>query len=225
MARSAADLRGVRCSCRNHERPWHSAAVTTSAGIVALALAGPASATVDDLPMAVKNCETTGQVCAKTTLAVAITHGAPMMVEFTASPEHCSDIIAHIIVDGAEWGSNRVGPGQSDGGYEFRWTPGPTEYWCGQKAYLAAATPADWRRGRAASGWRPTSRRLAEPLRPRAPSGSAPCRCPWPRRPRRPAPAGAPRPPHGPLSARRRPSSPPRRARYPTGDPSPRDPR
>jgi hypothetical protein len=40
-------------------------------------------------------------------------------VEFTANPNHCSDMIAHVFINGQQWGSNIVHPGQSDGGYEI----------------------------------------------------------------------------------------------------------
>jgi len=48
-----------------------------------------------------------------------------MKVIFTANQNHCSDIIAHILVDGREYVSARVGPGQPDGGHVFRVSPGP----------------------------------------------------------------------------------------------------
>jgi hypothetical protein len=45
-------------------------------------------------------------------------------VEFTANQNHCADMIARVWIagpgyNGSEWGSNTVGPGQSDGGYEI----------------------------------------------------------------------------------------------------------
>jgi hypothetical protein len=48
-----------------------------------------------------------------------------MKVVFTANQNHCSDIIAHILVDGREYVSTKVGPGQPDGGHVFRVKPGP----------------------------------------------------------------------------------------------------
>lgn len=48
----------------------------------------------------------------------------PLFVEFQANANHCSDMIAHIAVDGNEWGAGRVGPGQRDGGYFIEVSPG-----------------------------------------------------------------------------------------------------
>jgi hypothetical protein len=48
-----------------------------------------------------------------------------MQVFFTANQNHCSDIIAHILVDGREYASTKVGPGQSDRGHVFRIKAGP----------------------------------------------------------------------------------------------------
>jgi hypothetical protein len=42
--------------------------------------------------------------------SVSVKTDGPLMVEFTANNNRCSDMIAHLIVDGREWGSNRVGP-------------------------------------------------------------------------------------------------------------------
>lgn len=47
-----------------------------------------------------------------------------MQVVFTANQNHCSDIIAHILVDGREYVSTKVGPGQRDGGHVFQVKPG-----------------------------------------------------------------------------------------------------
>ena len=40
-------------------------------------------------------------------------------VSFTANGNHCSDMIAHVIVDGQEVGSAQVGPGQSTPFYDL----------------------------------------------------------------------------------------------------------
>jgi hypothetical protein len=48
-----------------------------------------------------------------------------MEVVFTANQNHCSDIIAHIVVDGREYVSTKVGPGQRDGGHVFQIKAGP----------------------------------------------------------------------------------------------------
>lgn len=84
-----------------------------------LALAGPASAgPMSRYPMNVPDCKTSGQICSEQRTVSRSTGGEPVRVEFFADPAHCSDVIVHLIVDGEEWGSNTVSPGQSDGGYE-----------------------------------------------------------------------------------------------------------
>jgi len=103
-----------------------AAIAATATVLAALALAGPASAKpiVTDRHLEVSSCTPPGgQLCPQIP-SVTVNNGLfPMKVEFTGGPG-CSDIIAHIIVDGSEWGSNRVGPGQSDGGYEIPLPPG-----------------------------------------------------------------------------------------------------
>jgi len=97
-----------------------TAIVATATGFAALALAGPASAgTVTSKTLNVKDCLSTNQTCDNTPGAIVNTKGEHIRVEFIASTEHCSNIIAHIIVDGNEWGNKLVKPGQSDGGYEI----------------------------------------------------------------------------------------------------------
>ncbi|MBJ8343913.1 hypothetical protein [Antrihabitans sp. YC2-6] len=101
-----------------------SVAVATAAGLSAVAFAAPASAaTVTNHPIAVSNCNSTGQICAERP-TVTVNTNSGLKVEFTASRAHCSDMIAHIYIDGAEWGSAKVGPGQRDGGYFIPVTPG-----------------------------------------------------------------------------------------------------
>jgi hypothetical protein len=102
-------------------------------GIFVLGTASSAYATetlMQEKTIAVDNCSVvgSGQLCpspanlrdnwASTTQFTAPSRARTVKVEFTASPDHCSDIVAHIFVNGSEWGSNTVGPGQSDGGYE-----------------------------------------------------------------------------------------------------------
>lgn len=52
------------------------------------------------------------QVCKQVPTATVGAVLAPS-VSFTANGNHCSDMIAHVIVDGQEVGADRVGPGQS----------------------------------------------------------------------------------------------------------------
>ena len=56
--------------------------------------------------------------------SVSFTTDGPFMFEFEASNNHCSDMVAHITVDGNPWGSNGVGPGQRYGGYFVDTDPG-----------------------------------------------------------------------------------------------------
>src|SRR5687768_7104329 len=90
-------------------------------GGAVIALAGPAPARPPfpiNQSVGVANCsQPEGQLCPGIPSAVIDPRTPTVKVEFTANGDHCSDIIAHIIVDGQEWGSNVVAPGQSDGGY------------------------------------------------------------------------------------------------------------
>lgn len=99
-------------------------AVATATGCAAVMLAGPASAgpLVLDEYIEVPRCEPLGdsnQGCAQVVYRQAYIDSPSVKVEFTASRDHCSSILARVFVDGREWGSNVVGPGQSDGGYEI----------------------------------------------------------------------------------------------------------
>jgi hypothetical protein len=99
-------------------------AAITATGCAALVLAGPASAgpLVLDEYIEVPKCEPFGksyQGCAQVVYRQAYIDSPSVKVEFTASSSHCSSIIARVFVDGREWGSNVVRPGQRDGGYEI----------------------------------------------------------------------------------------------------------
>jgi hypothetical protein len=88
-------------------------AVTIACG--GLALAAPASAKpfTQDSYIEVPNCpQPQTQVCSTVPTATVGAVMAPA-VSFTANENHCSDMIAHIIVDGVEVGQGQVGPGQS----------------------------------------------------------------------------------------------------------------
>jgi hypothetical protein len=99
---------------------------TARAGILAatiacagLGLAAPASAKpfTQESYIEVPNCpQPQTQVCN----TVPTAHVGAVMspaVSFSANGNHCSDIIAHVIVDGQEVGSAQVGPGQSTPSY------------------------------------------------------------------------------------------------------------
>jgi len=95
-------------------------------GVTAVALAVPASAVNMSQYIEVPACEQPQtQFCTPVPSVDFTVHGErSILVEFTANQNHCADMVAHIIFDGTEWGSNRVGPGQSDGGYEIPVTRG-----------------------------------------------------------------------------------------------------
>lgn len=95
-----------------------TAAATAVTVIAALALAGPGSAApppkVVDQYVEVANCaQPSGQLCPGIPSAVFDPERPFIKVQFTANAGHCSDIIAHIIVEGQERGSIVVGPGQT----------------------------------------------------------------------------------------------------------------
>jgi hypothetical protein len=105
---------------------FRAGVATTAAGAAVLVLASPAWATIIDQYIDVPQCaEPQTQVCEQVpTVPFRAKYDGPILVEFTANQNHCADMIAHIIVDGTEWGSNTVGPGQRDGGYEIPMTKG-----------------------------------------------------------------------------------------------------
>jgi hypothetical protein len=110
-------------------------AAAAAIGAAAIVLAGPATADeklITEKYIASEECATVGagQLCPATpanywpTRTQFLARTPAIKVEFTANPNHCSDIIAHVFVsgpgyNGEEWGSNIVHPGQSDGGYEI----------------------------------------------------------------------------------------------------------
>jgi hypothetical protein len=104
--------------------------VAVAAAVSVLATAGPASADeklITEKYIATEDCSNVGagQWCPSnateywpTKTQFDAEHGS-IKVEFTANPNHCSDIVAHVYFDFKEWGSNVVHPGQTDGGYEI----------------------------------------------------------------------------------------------------------
>lgn len=97
-----------------------AAAVGTS-----LAVAGPASAGKFDEYLAVDCPQPYSQNCPVRDGMTAYTNG-PLFVTFTAdtNPPSCAPGKARIFIDGSEWGSAVVWPGQNDGGYYMDVAPG-----------------------------------------------------------------------------------------------------
>jgi hypothetical protein len=109
---------------RNRKTIARNALVAIATGFAALALAPVASADLVAANIGVESCpEPRTQLCTPIPTVTIETTG-PLFVEFEASKDHCADMIAHIFLDGREWGSNVVGPGQRDGGYFIMTTPG-----------------------------------------------------------------------------------------------------
>jgi hypothetical protein len=101
------------------------AAVATACALTALSLAGPAAAVpsgdgdhiayqqITDDYIEVANCQTTTQICPEIAFVSYWFDTNVAIVDFTANRNHCSDIIAHFMVDGYEVGFRVVGPGQT----------------------------------------------------------------------------------------------------------------
>jgi hypothetical protein len=90
-------------------------AVVAVTGITALALAGPASAKPfsQDSYIEVPQCQpATSQLCPQIPTASVGAIMSPT-VSFTANTNHCSDIIAHVFIDGVEFGSDLLDPGET----------------------------------------------------------------------------------------------------------------
>ena len=87
----------------------------TATGVAGVALAGPASAKpfVQDSYIEVPQCHpATSQLCPQIPTASIGAIMAPT-VTFTANSNHCSDIIAHVFIDGVEFGSDLLEPGET----------------------------------------------------------------------------------------------------------------
>jgi hypothetical protein len=102
-----------------------AAAVAVAAGFTALALASPASASKFDKHLAQDCPQPYSQNCPPRQGMTAYTNG-PLFVAFTAdgNPPACAPGRARIFLDGKEWGSAVVQPGQNDRGYFIQATPG-----------------------------------------------------------------------------------------------------
>jgi hypothetical protein len=107
-----------------HKAFARTATVAAATGFATLAFAGTASAQVMDRPIGIGQCEQPQTQTCKQIPSVTVSTDGPLMVEFQANNNHCSDIVANILIDGREWGSNVVGPGQRDGGYFIPTSPG-----------------------------------------------------------------------------------------------------
>ncbi|MDT5340012.1 MAG: hypothetical protein QOD90_5517 [Mycobacterium sp.] len=103
-----------------------TAALAAAVGCTALALASPASAQKTDRHYAVDCPQPFSQTCDKKTQGLSMPTTGPLFVSFTADPNPpaCAPGRARIFIDGNEWGSNIVQPGQNDGGYFIQTSPG-----------------------------------------------------------------------------------------------------
>jgi hypothetical protein len=110
------------------------AMIAAAAGVTALALASPASAETYDKRIAVDCPQPYSQTCNKSA-GIDVPGDGPLFVTFTGDPGGCAGIIEHVIVNGKEWASTQVGPGQNDGGFLI----GASDYpqWPDRKAHVA----------------------------------------------------------------------------------------
>jgi hypothetical protein len=102
-------------------------ACVVSCAAISLAVTAPAKPLIDiDQYIEVPNCNVAEgtELCPQIPTLSVDPETERMKVVFTANQNHCSDIIAHILVDGREYVSTKVGPGQPDGGHVFRVKPG-----------------------------------------------------------------------------------------------------
>ncbi|EKF25366.1 hypothetical protein C731_0603 [Mycolicibacterium hassiacum DSM 44199] len=98
---------------------------TAAAGVAAMGLAAPAAAEKFDQRIAVDCPKPYSQNCPPRK-GIEVPTWGPLFVTFTADPgpRQCAPIRARIFIDGKEWGSNVVWPGQNDGGYFIQASPG-----------------------------------------------------------------------------------------------------
>jgi hypothetical protein len=101
------------------------AACATMIGVAALGLAAPASAEKFDQRVAVDCPKPFSQNCPPRR-GIEVPTWGPLFVTFTADPgpRQCAPIRARIFIDGREWGSKVVNPGENDGGYFIQASPG-----------------------------------------------------------------------------------------------------
>jgi hypothetical protein len=102
-----------------------AAALAAAGCAAALALAGPASAEKYDRHFAQDCPPPFSQNCSPQPSVNVATKG-PLFVTFTAdgNPPSCAPGKARIFIDGGEWGSAVLQPGQNDGGYYIDTSPG-----------------------------------------------------------------------------------------------------
>ena len=89
--------------------------IVAAAGAATLVLAGPASAKpfVQESYIEVPQCQpATAQLCPQIPTASIGAIMSPT-VSFTTNTNHCSDIIAHVFIDGVEVGSDLLEPGET----------------------------------------------------------------------------------------------------------------
>ena len=95
---------------------WLAGGLLTTAMVVALvawAVTSDHNKVQQIFPIGVERCDPPPkQLCTPIPSVAVPTGDQYLTVEFIASPNGCSDMIAHVIVDGREWGSDRLGPGQ-----------------------------------------------------------------------------------------------------------------
>lgn len=86
-----------------------------ASGVALLGVAAPASAAVHDSSLVIATCTKASynpQICTDKPVKKVFANG-DMFVKFTASPAHCSNIIARVYIDGLEEGSKFLRPGES----------------------------------------------------------------------------------------------------------------
>lgn len=103
-----------------------TAVLATAGCAAALALAGPASAGVYDKHLAQDCPQPYSQHCSPSPGVAIQTTTGNLFVTFTAdgNPPACAPGRARILLDGKEWGSHVVQPGENDGGYGINTSPG-----------------------------------------------------------------------------------------------------
>jgi hypothetical protein len=98
------------CPTRARKPFVRAAILAVSAGAAAVALAGPASA--NTLAVSVVCQHPIGQHCLTPFTTSVDNHGEGIFVQFTASPEHCSSIVATLRIDGTILATETLAPGQ-----------------------------------------------------------------------------------------------------------------
>ncbi|MHC9291186.1 hypothetical protein ACRCUN_01905 [Mycobacterium sp. LTG2003] len=94
-------------------------AVAAVSGFAAVALAVPSTAESWTRGIAIEPCERPWTQMCTTVPTWDADVQERMKIQVTADPTHCSDIIAHVLVDDREVMSERLGPGDSTTPYEM----------------------------------------------------------------------------------------------------------